>query len=283
MTERDRETFEAFAARFALIEAIVPDRPRAERVRARGVRWGRLGVAAVGFVAVVLVGGAIGGRLLLGAGLAGASGRPDADASAPPAATAPVAAAAPTSTPVPYAPVLVPLDPPSPVETLPPPCYQHYTTDDRAATSPAQDAASATSVVIARVGAIGAARWNTPDGRPRGRYLSEPSDVMRFVHLDIESTIHGETMPALVTAWVVGGTIGCQEFDVSWLPTITVGAEYVVFLHDVSPKTGQPGVLAAPEVWAIRDGSVATPFSGAVPVNELVAQINADPRSSATP
>lgn len=284
MNEQDRVTFEAFATRFTLVEAVVPDRPARIDRGARRVRPAGALATLAGVLTVVGLGVAIGGPLIVGRGVVGGSGDPGLAASIPPVGSTPPASAAasPSGTPDPVDLVLVPLDPVRPVETLPPPCEDSFVIDDRAITSPAQDAGMSVSVVIARVGAVGAGQWNTPDGRPGGRH-GGVLNVMRFFHLDVESTIHGPMMPALVTAWIAGGTIGCNDYLVSWLPALEVGAEYVVFLHDTPPKTGTAGVMEARQLWSIRDGSVVTPFSGKLSIEQLIAAVQADPLSSATP
>ena len=105
---------------------------------------------------------------------------------------------------------------------------------------------------------------------------------MRLVRLEIEETIHGSAQPRVVTIWVNGGTIGCDEFRLSSVPEISSGGRYVVFLDATAPRTGQAGVVRAWQLWSIQADSVRTEV-GSVPLDELVDQIQADPRPSPTP
>jgi hypothetical protein len=140
-------------------------------------------------------------------------------------------------------------------------------------------------VVVGRVIAVGAAQWNTPDGAPPSRDIrhASPLDVMKVARIAVETTARGPVEPDVETVWIAGGTIGCDEFRVSWLPDVRPGQRYVVFLKAVAPRTGQAGVVQAFQLWAITGDSVATSFVGAVPLGELIAQLRADPASSAAP
>ena len=280
MIDRDHDTFEAFAVRFAAVEALVPARPA---MRPRGTRRSiATFAAAAAAVFVLVVGGAVGSRLLSTGPVATASHDASVVALASPPASSLVTPPSQSHAP-PSEIVLAPLDPARPVETLRPPCYSHYAIVDRMVTTPAQDAAGSTSVVIARATAVGAAQWNAPDGRPRDQWAVGPFDVMRLVRLEVETTIHGAVQPEVITVWVPGGTIGCDEFRLSGIPDLAPGGRYVVFLNATATRTAQAGVVGAWQLWSISGDSVGTPQVGPVPLDELITQIRAGPRSSSTP
>jgi hypothetical protein len=279
MTDRDDDTFNQFAERFARIEPLVSDRPTTRARRAAVVPFAVATVALI--VAAVVFGGiALGGRL----------------ASSGPAASGPVAAMtiAPTvgPSPVPSPPAressdpvaLVPLDPAKPPREIPPPCLVHGTTTDRLVTTPAQDATSSLTVLVGRVNGVGSAQWNTTDSQPPGQIDQDAGSVLRLVRIAVESTIRGVPVPAVITVWIPGGTIGCQQYLIGGFGSdIAVGDRYVVFLRSGLPRTGLSGVFQAWQLWSISGDFVATEFTPNLRLEELLDQLRTDAGASKTP
>jgi hypothetical protein len=269
MTDRDDETFSRFAEHFAKIEPLVSDRPTTTDRRAAVGPGPRTIVGGI-VIALVVGGVVLGGRL---GQLGTAASGPVADAT-----TVPSVAATDPSSPSPRRstePVaLVPLDPAQPPREVPPPCLVHMTTYDRMVTTPAQDATSSLTVLVGRVSGVGAAQWNTTDGQPPGLDDADAFSVLRLVRIEVESTIRGVPVPSVVTVWILGGTIGCQEYLIGGSPQgIAVGDHYVVFLRSGVPRIPLDGVFEAWQLWAIRGDSVTTEFTPNLRLDEVLNQM----------
>jgi hypothetical protein len=283
MTDRDRATFEAFAARFAAVEAVCPDRPIVHaRVRDRG-RRSRSAMAVamlLGGVVVLVAGVAAGSQLFVARPVASSPGNGSVAsvASSPTATANPIPSSEPSDLVA-----LVPLDPMTPPATLPPPCAGHVTVYDRLITSPAQDAGMSRSVIVGRVMAVGAAQWNTAGGRPPQHDHPEASNVIRLVRVEVEATIRGMPVADVITVWMLGGKIGCDTFGISGVPELAAGDRLVFFLKETAPKTGLAGAFEAWQAWAIDGDTVTTEFVPDVPLADVLDQLRADPASSDAP
>ena len=278
MTDRDDDTFNLFAERFARIEPLVSDRPTTRRRRAT---VGPLVVATVAVIAAAVLGGvALGGRL---ASTGPATSDPGAARTNAPA-IGPSFAASPQDRPSSESVALVPLDPAQSPREIPPPCLIHATMTDRLMTTPAQDATSSLTVLVGRVSGVGAAQWNTSDGQPPGEVDQDAGSVLRLVRIDVESTIRGVAVPAVITVWIPGGTIGCQQYLIGGFRSdLAVGDRYVVFLRSGLPRTGLTGVFQAWQLWSISGDSVATEFTPNVRLQELLDQLRAGAAATKAP
>jgi hypothetical protein len=281
MTDRDDDTFNQFAERFARIEPLVSDRPTTN-ARPRTVRRVAVAVATVALiVAAVGLGGVVLGGRLASSGPA-ASGAVAVKTIAP--TIGPSTAASPPGQPSSDPVSLVPLDPAQPPRELPPPCLIHMTTTDQLITTPAQDATSSLTVLIGRVSDVGSAQWNTPDGQPPGKVDLDAGSVLRLVRIEVESTIRGVAVPSVITVWILGGTIGCQQYLIGGFPRdVAIGDRYVVFLRSGLPRTGLTRVFQAWQLWSIRGDSVATESTPNVRLEELLDQLRSGAAASKAP
>jgi hypothetical protein len=279
MTDRDDETFSRFAERFAKIEPLVSDRPATSDRRA-AIRRGPATVVAMFVIALVVGGVVLGGRP---GQLGTAASGPVADAT-----TVPSVAATDPSSPSPRRstePVaLAPLDPAQPPREVPPPCLVHMTTTDRLLTTPAQDATSSLTVVIGSASGVGAAQWNTVDSQPPRQDDADAGSVLRLVRIEVESTIRGVPVPSLITVWILGGAIGCQQYWIGGFPpTIAVGDRYVVFLRSGVPRIPLDGVFEAWQLWAIHGDSVTTEFTPNLRLDDVLNQMRGDSAPTESP
>jgi hypothetical protein len=89
----------------------------------------------------------------------------------------------------------------------------------------------AASVVVGRVGAVGSARWNSPNGAPPRDLETQTMPVIRLVRLHIEGMVRGPDVPSTIVVWVTGGTIGCQTWSQTGDPGAPApGDRFAVFL-----------------------------------------------------
>ena len=141
---------------------------------------------------------------------------------------------------------------------------------------------------------LGPAGWRTDDLALRqlvivGRIADqEPGAFGGEAHVytpfavEVERVIHGQAVPGPVLVSIEGGTVGCYEVHVDTVPSIKVGARYVLFL------TGPAGTDPPPEVWdawTVDNQDVVWTYQGPMPLSELVDRIArlAAAQSSTTP
>lgn len=136
-----------------------------------------------------------------------------------------------------------------------------------------------TSVVIARVVAVGSARWNTLDGTrpsfdavpPRGAY------VYRAITLSVISQSKG-SMPGSATVRLPGGTADCFTFLFENTPELVPGRDYAFFLGPSRNASGGDGAmtLTVNEGWPVAaDQTVQTPLDGSLSLQAFSAVVAA--------
>lgn len=268
MSERDSETFERFARRFAGIEADVKNPPPFGR--ARNSATNNLGPRRSISPAIVVLALAV-AVVTLASLIAG--GRITPPTPRPPAAAG-SSSAPPLFTPSPALTqaALVPLDPTSPPQQLTGPCANYSTIVDRLITTIEQDARASSAVVVGTVVGIGKAQWNTPDGRPPQRPDVDASRVLRLLRIEVETVVKG-TAPAVATIWIPGGMIGCDRFHMGGFPSVVdVGSRYVFFLSDIAPRLKLEGSMGVRKMWSVEGDLVATDVEGRVTLAVLIAR-----------
>jgi hypothetical protein len=164
------------------------------------------------------------------------------------------------------------LDPVIAPEELPGECLTHTTIVDRIATTVETNAALSSAVIQATVNEIGAAQWNTPDGRAPELQGINSFQVMRLVSVVPTATLSGQADTTLY--WVPGGTIGCHTFAATGFE-LESGAEYLFFLAGNDPKSGQKGTLQVREAWPVVAGSVRSPSEGELSIEAVTDRLGA--------
>jgi hypothetical protein len=99
--------------------------------------------------------------------------------------------------------------------------------------------------------------------------------------IDVERVIHGQASPGRTLVAIEGGTVGCYSVHVDTVPTLRVGARYVLFLPGPIGSQPPPEVW---DVWAVDDQNVVSTYQGQMPLSALVERIDRlAAASSATP
>lgn len=167
----------------------------------------------------------------------------------------------------------VALDPAVPPEELPGPCQSHVTVVDRVGLPLESEVGLFDTILIGRVRGVGAAQWNTSTGAAPRLGNAEPSDVMRLVRIHWTS-LFGQELPSVTTAWVPGGTIGCHKFVYGDIPElIPNGDEFAFFITSRRPSSGAPDVPSVGEMWRVVSGSVMSPSDEPIEVPTFLERV----------
>lgn len=100
--------------------------------------------------------------------------------------------------------------------------------------------------------------------------------------IDVEQVIHGEADPGRTLVAIEGGTIGCYSVYVDTVPTLQVGARYVLFLTSPVGTDPPPEVW---DVWRVDDQGVVSTYQGRITLSDLIDRIDrlASSQGSAIP
>ena len=139
------------------------------------------------------------------------------------------------------------------------------------------------AVIIGTVDGIGPARWNTDSGeRPE---VAEATDwprngaIFRPVTIAIDRLAKGSISTTTLIIRHLGGTVGCDRFDVYGQTELEVGRQYALFLDFALDISGQ----RAPQffdgdAWPVGDdGIIQSPLEGGFSVDSFVAAVRAVP------
>jgi hypothetical protein len=133
-------------------------------------------------------------------------------------------------------------------------------------------ARSSQAIVLATVLDLGAAQWNTRDGRAPGRHDLDASHVIRLARIRVDELLSGSLASDVVA--FPGGRIGCWQFLMDETPAdLGIGDHYVVVIRDGGLELNLPTVGFVSRTWWFTDGRVAAPMSGPLTLAELRAQI----------
>ncbi len=133
-------------------------------------------------------------------------------------------------------------------------------------------AQAADVVVIARIDAIGPARWNTLDGtQPLGDSpATEYASIYRPVSITTERMLRGSG-PPITSVRLSGGDIDCSGVWYGNVPEVSPGHRYVLPL--VSGSAGAAGAADGPWLfwaWPVNaNGTIATPDRGTMSASAL--------------
>jgi len=145
----------------------------------------------------------------------------------------------------------------------------------------ANRAEGASVVVIATVDSMGAARWNTDDGKAPAFDETPPDDayIYRPVSLSITSLARGDILGSTFEATALGGTVGCYSFEFEDSPQLKDGEQYAFFLAPALTEDGKTdaSTLSINAAWPVTAGEVITPAEGGVAVAEFLAEVEAAP------
>lgn len=185
-------------------------------------------------------------------------------ATPPPDATA---IAAPTSSP--------------PSEASDPSCGTATVSYDAAEPTIDNRAEGASVVAIATVASVGAARWNTDDGKAPAFDENPPDDayIYRSVSLSITTLARGDSLGSTLEANALGGSVGCYSFEFEDSPELMSGQQYAFFLAPALTEDGKvdPATLTINAAWPVTAGKVSTPAEGEVTIPVFLAAVEAAP------
>ena len=152
---------------------------------------------------------------------------------------------------------------------------------DAAEPTIANRAEGASVVVIATVESVGAARWNTDDGRAPAFDQNPPEDayVYRPVSLSIATLARGDLLDSTLEAHALGGSVGCYSFEVEDNPKLESGDQYAFFLAPALADDGETDTseLSINAAWPVTAGRVSTPVEGRVALPLFLASVEIAP------
>lgn len=185
-----------------------------------------------------------------------------------------------SATPPPNATAIAERTPP-PAEESDPSCGTATVSYDAAEPTIANRAEGASVVVIATVESVGAARWNTDDGKAPAFDQNPPEDayVYRPVSLSITTLARGDLLGSTLEANALGGTVGCYSFEFEDSPELKSGELYALFLAPALADDGKtdPSTLSINAAWPVTAGQVSTPVEGEVALPLFLAAVEAAP------
>jgi len=164
------------------------------------------------------------------------------------------------------------LDDGSSPEPEQPGCLGHAVLIDRVPTTIELAATASSTLVVGTVDAEGPGRWSTADGKPPSESVVYPVYHLVRVHVDDTVGTAPVAVDGLTVVAVVGGSIGCDAYEVEGMPMVfKPGARYAFFLDAGRSEIARlAGVPEARFAWPIEDATVATPNEGKVDLQVLM-------------
>jgi hypothetical protein len=120
------------------------------------------------------------------------------------------------------------------------------------------------AVALVHVDSIGAATWDTSDGKRPSPVKGTRSLISRPVELTVRETWSGSIASGHVRARILGGTVGCDRVLTEQSQELAPG-DYVVFLS--SGRSGNAAALGSLSIvtWLpVTADAVSTPVDGAL-------------------
>lgn len=152
----------------------------------------------------------------------------------------------------------------------------HLTTFDGPEPTLANLSATSSAAVVGKIEAIGDARFNTKDGTRPEEGATLATSVVRTLSVQVTQSLTGSRDSGPLEALVLGGSIGCETWELNGQPPLEVGAEVVLFLQELPDVTGadlsQPTVA---QVLAVTPAGVVTPLEGTIPLSSALDLIRA--------
>ncbi len=173
--------------------------------------------------------------------------------------------------------------PASPAPTVPLACsaggagLTDFLTSDGPPASIANKTQASKVVVVATVGTVETAVWNTADGTHDPLAGAWPPGLAIYtpVTLTSPSAILGAAPPR---AMFLGGAVGCDRMVAQGRPMPAIGARVAVFLASAVTASGTTSqtMLSAIAAWPVdATGNVLTPSEGSVPLASFTRSVEA--------
>lgn len=130
---------------------------------------------------------------------------------------------------------------------------------------------AASAILVVDVVQVGNARWDTPGGaRPDQATLrSAHALIVRPVTLSVKEVLTGGVVPGALHAYLVGGSVGCDNTLVESPVDVSPGQYVAVAVKRNAGDSKAVGDFALAKMWAVSDGVAKTDVAGAVPLTAI--------------